>query len=291
MIVFVILNFLTFEDTEKQVSYILKDLSGPKRVVVVDNGSPNESGKSLSEKFIHHPDVDVILNTENVGYAQGNNIGYKKALQYHPDFVVVLNNDVELTQRDFIHLVETSFKKTHFACMGPDVFVPELQWHQNPKKEDNYSIQEVLEINHQEKKLLDNAFLLRIHVYLKRFAWIKKIVKRSANHNSLNFSRERTNVVLHGSIIIFSKLFFDAFSEPFNHNTFLYFETEILNEEIRRKGLIASYDPSIKALHHQNLSTKRAFNNEYDKTVFQIKNMIASTQVFLDKYQSGVNKV
>lgn len=57
---------------------------------VVDNDSSDGSVEMVSKEF---PEVKLIVNTENVGFAAGNNIALKKASGRH---VLLLNSDVFL---------------------------------------------------------------------------------------------------------------------------------------------------------------------------------------------------
>ena len=90
MFVFVILHYQSFDETTAETMHIINDLSGENRVVIVDNASPNESGKKLEKLFLNNKNVDVILSNNNTGYAKGNNLGIRYALEkYSPDFIVL----------------------------------------------------------------------------------------------------------------------------------------------------------------------------------------------------------
>ncbi|QSA95594.1 glycosyltransferase family 2 protein [Methylococcus sp. EFPC2] len=59
-------------------------------ILVVDNGSSDNSVKAIAEKF---PDTYLIETFHNHGFAEGNNIGIRFALEQGADFVLLLNND------------------------------------------------------------------------------------------------------------------------------------------------------------------------------------------------------
>lgn len=59
-------------------------------ILVVDNGSSDDSVEVIRSEF---PDVAVIEAGENLGYAGGNNVGIKYALQQGAEYILVLNND------------------------------------------------------------------------------------------------------------------------------------------------------------------------------------------------------
>lgn len=59
-------------------------------VIVVDNGSADDSVPSIRKKF---PWVTVLATGKNLGFTGGNNVGITYALEHQADFVWLLNND------------------------------------------------------------------------------------------------------------------------------------------------------------------------------------------------------
>src|SRR5258706_13117839 len=88
----VIVNWNGKKDTETCLSSLQKI---DKRIadfhmVVVDNGSSDDSIESIQKKFPH---VTVLPTGENLGFTGGNNVGIEYALQKNADFIWLLNND------------------------------------------------------------------------------------------------------------------------------------------------------------------------------------------------------
>ncbi|MGZ3863859.1 MAG: glycosyltransferase family 2 protein [Bacteroidia bacterium] len=80
-------------------------------VYVVDNASTDDSVSFLEKEF---PSVKIITNRENLGFAEGYNIGLNQIVA---DYFVLLNSDVEVTPGwlvPVINLMETD--KTIAAC-------------------------------------------------------------------------------------------------------------------------------------------------------------------------------
>ncbi|MCP4649287.1 MAG: glycosyltransferase family 2 protein [PVC group bacterium] len=67
-------------------------------IILVDNNSKDESVAYVREKF---PKVKIIVNTENLGFAEANNIGYENS---KGDLILFLNNDVEI-EPDFLGIL------------------------------------------------------------------------------------------------------------------------------------------------------------------------------------------
>jgi GT2 family glycosyltransferase len=65
----------------------------PLDVIVVDNGSTDGTAEAVREQF---PEVELLRSEENLGFAEGNDIGIRHALERGADHVLVLNNDVEV---------------------------------------------------------------------------------------------------------------------------------------------------------------------------------------------------
>ena len=58
--------------------------------ICVDNGSTDASPEAVAERF---PDVELIRTGVNLGFAAGNNVGIRRALDLGADWVLLVNND------------------------------------------------------------------------------------------------------------------------------------------------------------------------------------------------------
>lgn len=72
----------------------LRELAGDDiAVVCVDNGSTDGSVAAVRDAF---PEVTLIENGSNLGFAGGNNVGIAHALAHGAEWVVLVNNDATL---------------------------------------------------------------------------------------------------------------------------------------------------------------------------------------------------
>lgn len=85
-VVTVVLSF----NSRKYIEDCLRSLKG-NEVVVVDAGSTDGSSEFIAEKF---PELKLIVVKENLGYAGGNNLGIKYALESGADLIWVVNPDI-----------------------------------------------------------------------------------------------------------------------------------------------------------------------------------------------------
>ncbi len=92
MVSIVILVYNQFAYTRECIKSIRRNTGDSllKEIIVIDNGSSDGSYDWL----VQQPDVLLIRNKENLGFAAGCNLGMDAA---HGDFVCLLNNDVIVT--------------------------------------------------------------------------------------------------------------------------------------------------------------------------------------------------
>lgn len=76
-----------------------------KRLLLVDNGSRDGTPESVGQTM---PNVEIIVNERNRGFAAGCNRGIRHALRQGADYVLLLNNDTEIDQEALGHLIDLS---------------------------------------------------------------------------------------------------------------------------------------------------------------------------------------
>jgi len=88
-------------------------------VVLVDNNSSDDSLEFAKKNFSK---AHFIKNNENLGYAAGNNIGIRFALERMAKYVLLINNDTEVEKDFLIKLVEKTEKDEKIGIAGPVIF-------------------------------------------------------------------------------------------------------------------------------------------------------------------------
>jgi hypothetical protein len=86
----------------------------------VDNGSTDGSVAALRRSAA--PDVEVIDAGRNFGYAGGNNVGIRRALDCGADFVFVLNNDTVVDAALLDELLAAANRNPAAGCFAPWIF-------------------------------------------------------------------------------------------------------------------------------------------------------------------------
>ena len=95
LVVFVVVNYNGAAVLGPCVDSILAQRHRNLRLIIVDNHSSDRSAQEIVER---HPEAEVLFLNENSGYARANNIGIEAALRLHPEYIALVNNDVELRE-------------------------------------------------------------------------------------------------------------------------------------------------------------------------------------------------
>jgi len=107
----VILNWNGKNDTLACLQSLPKD----QWIVVVDNGSTDDSVEAIQKQF---PEVTLLMTGKNLGYAGGNNVGIKHVLNEGADLVLLLNNDTIVDQECIPALLEAARISPQTAIFG-----------------------------------------------------------------------------------------------------------------------------------------------------------------------------
>lgn len=100
----------------------------PLTLIVVDNGSDDGTSEAVCAAF---PEVEILRTETNLGFAEGNNVGLRRALELGADFAFVLNNDTELERQTIPALVEEAARRPDAGALCSKVLYadpPDLIW-------------------------------------------------------------------------------------------------------------------------------------------------------------------
>ena len=102
--------------TKKCLESIEQYTTAPYELLLVDNGSTDPTREYLQKYAEGHEHVRIILNDKNLGFAAANNQGLQKA---KGDFVLLLNNDVAVTEGWLDRLIAHFEKSPDIGMVGP----------------------------------------------------------------------------------------------------------------------------------------------------------------------------
>jgi GT2 family glycosyltransferase len=115
----VVLNWNLKDDTMACVESIQAGTYANHRIVIVDNGSQDDSVRTLTGHF--GTAVDLIASEENLGFAGGANVGIRHALDRGADYVLLLNNDTIAAPNLIEILADTAASCSRETVLGPAI--------------------------------------------------------------------------------------------------------------------------------------------------------------------------
>jgi hypothetical protein len=120
---------LTYNDRENLLACLLslRQVTYPNLwVIVSDNGSTDGSIEAVRSMF---PEVTLLENGRNLFWAGGNNVGIELALAHGADWVLLLNNDIEVHPDFVTELVRAGESDPRVGVVGPKIY-----YHGDPKR-------------------------------------------------------------------------------------------------------------------------------------------------------------
>ncbi len=118
---------------EKYVDDCLQSISNLKRgehdlnVIVVDNASTDSSPQLITTRY---PKFLFLPTGKNLGYAEGNNVGIRKALETQADFVWIVNPDIKLEPGALLAFLDAANDHPRHGIFGSKIyFYPGYEFH------------------------------------------------------------------------------------------------------------------------------------------------------------------
>ena len=115
----VTLNWNQEEDTRECLASLRECTYSDKTVILVDNGSHDGSPARLAAMF---PEVQLLSQPTNLGFAEGNNVGIRAALAQGARYILLLNNDT-LVDKGFLEpLVAALDRHPDVGIVGSKIY-------------------------------------------------------------------------------------------------------------------------------------------------------------------------
>lgn len=89
------------------------------RILLVDNASSDGTVAAVRTEF---PDVEVVVNSSNVGYTEGNNTGIRYAEEHGAEFFFILNNDTVIDHSAVTMLVGATGQDENTYISTPAIY-------------------------------------------------------------------------------------------------------------------------------------------------------------------------
>lgn len=97
-----------------------------KKIIVIDNASTDGTSQVIKERFGESDLLYLVVNETNTGGSGGFYKGIEVALEYHPDYLWLLDNDIVVAQNTLQELVWVAEKEAKVGIVGSKVYFSEL---------------------------------------------------------------------------------------------------------------------------------------------------------------------
>ncbi|GMQ31367.1 glycosyltransferase family 2 protein [Algoriphagus confluentis] len=194
------------------------------QIILVDNDSKKPEGQVLKKEF---PKLVLLENEQNLGFAGGNNVGIRKALDIGFSHLMLLNNDT-LVEPDFLGKMMLAFSKNpKLGLLQPMICFldePEKIWSAGGK---------FISLLGRAKTLGDRKTLKNYQPFSKKLDW--------ATGCCMLLTRE---AILQSGLL--------------NEQYFAYFEDVEWSLRIRNQGFEIGLVPEAKIYHEAGASSKKS---------------------------------
>lgn len=118
----VVLNWNAGRMTLECLTSLRRSIGPTLRITVVDNASTDDSVAILRDAA---PDVALIVNATNLGFAEGNNVGIRRAMEQGAEHVLILNNDTTVDPHAVGRLVAEATRLDDAGAVCPLIYFAE----------------------------------------------------------------------------------------------------------------------------------------------------------------------
>jgi GT2 family glycosyltransferase len=125
----IVLNWNRFDDTVECIASLKRSSLPLRHILVLDQASPDASGKKLEDNYRGDDQIIVICNEKNYGFAAAANIGIQRALNERAELIFLINNDTIVAEDCIQRLFEVLNLDPLAAAAGPAIM-----YYSNPEK-------------------------------------------------------------------------------------------------------------------------------------------------------------
>ncbi|MEE2915777.1 hypothetical protein COA17_09460 [Sphingomonas ginsenosidimutans] len=215
----------------------------PARIVVVDNQSTPQDVTALRAIAAAHPNVELVLNPDNVGYFAGLNDGIARARALDPDVttMVIGNNDLEFPADFGDRLAAVVADAADRPVVSP--YIETLDgMPQNPHVVAGIS---------RGRELVYDLYYANYHLAKLIRAMARRTAAVTDRHDEAGHATAQYIYQGHGSCYVLTPRFFAEF-ERLWAPTFMMGEEFFLSRQLGERGFMTYYDPRIRIRHRCN---------------------------------------
>jgi len=117
------------EDTLACLASVMAMDPPPSHLILVDNASADGTPQAVAERF---PQVQLLINSENLGFAAGANVGLREALNGGAGYVLLINNDTVVAPDLLAALLAVAEGDPQVGVVAPKIYYddpPDRVWY------------------------------------------------------------------------------------------------------------------------------------------------------------------
>jgi hypothetical protein len=216
-------------------------------VIVIDNNSNDKSATMVKENY---PDIKLIENETNLGFARANNIGIEKA---SGKYILLLNPDTEIFENSIEKMVEVLRKDNAVGAVGPKILNSDGTIQYECARNFPTVLSEFFVTSTIYKRFPANKFAGR---YLITY-W---------NHED-----SRDVACISGACMLIRKRCFDSIG-LLDESFFMYAEDTDFCYRLNKKGYSIRYVAESEIIHHWGKSSEQApvnMSRESKESIFK----------------------
>jgi len=241
-----------YKNNSRTIKYVLEELTKvklPHKIVLVNNEATHESNselaKALNAEIIEigstkasESRIYIINNPENSGFAKGNNIGARFAVDVlKADTILFSNNDIKFIDDDVVERLNEKLQESaKIGIIGPKIVG--------------------LEGEMQSPEPYMSFWDRRVWMFLCTPFYSKEKKAQRFKFNYSQEAKEGVHYKLMGSFFMVRANDFIK-CRMMDEHTFLYAEEPILTERMQAIGLLPYYYPEVSVLHDHGATTKK----------------------------------
>lgn len=247
-------------------------------IVVIDNGSSNDSFKNLKLKNTIS-NIIFLDNSINLGFAKANNKAFVYAkYNLKSSFIIMINNDTTITDTNFLNNVIKKYEDYDYYVLGPDILTID-GYHQNPIPEPSWNNKNI------------NTFILKryLNIFLGKLGIVKNndIEGKATETELAELTKKQTDLMdvpLHGACLIFSPNFIDNFDGLYP-NTFLYMEEDFLRLYSKYFNFLMMFSSDLMINHKERISSKSIAKNKREVFINRNHRLLESMKKYKRVYK------
>lgn len=246
----IIISYNTQKLTLECISSIYKTAKDNiKDIIIVDNCSTDGTLEAIKNEF---PDVKLIVNSSNLGYAKAVNIGVSVSSS---EFFIVSNSDVVYLENSIKLLIQFLISNPDVAVCGPRQIYPDGRY--------QYSYGEVPGLKFGIKKI----FLLNhLAEFIEKKKWEKGIKK------------PKQVAYVDGAVMVFNRKAFNSVN-GFDEDYFFYTEEADFCYRVRKNKWKVVHYPESEIIHYRGATdVNQGFSPQ------RLKEMVLTKILFCKKH-------